>query len=253
MDMNRLIDDYLGWLRSEISFEQCGEYYEITTPFLDNANDYLQIYVKQADQEIHFTDDCATMRSLDIQGLRMTPKRRKQLGQILKQYGVELSGDELIAKAPMNQFAQKKHMFIQAMLKVNDLMFTANSKNITSFLDDIMNYFLEKEIYYTDGIQIVGKSGFLHSYDFVFQRSKTKNERFCRAINKPDKNSLETTLFAWTDTAPQRKDDSQLVVILNDSYKYSPAIVEGFKSYDVEVFPWSERELPENLALISAS
>lgn len=252
MDMNRLIDDYLGWLKSEISFEKCGEYYEITPPFLDNANDYLQIYVKQTDQEFYFTDDCATMRGLEMQGFRMTSKRRKQLEQILKQYGVELSGEELIAKAPVNQFAQKKHLFVQAMLKVNDLMFTVNSKSTTSFLDDIMNYFLEKEIYYTDGIQIVGRSGYAHSYDFVFQRSKTKNERFCRAINKPDKNSLETTLFAWTDTAPQRKHDSQLVVILNDNTKYSSAIVDGFKSYDVEVLPWSERDLPENLALISA-
>ena len=49
MDIQKLIDNYTSWLRSEITFEKVGEYYEITTPYLDNANDHLLIYFKSWD------------------------------------------------------------------------------------------------------------------------------------------------------------------------------------------------------------
>ncbi len=38
MDIQKLIDDDTSWLKSEITLEKIGEYYEITTPYLDNAN-----------------------------------------------------------------------------------------------------------------------------------------------------------------------------------------------------------------------
>ena len=68
MDIQKLIDDYALWLKNEITFEKIGEYYEITTPYLDNANDYLQIYVKQEDNDIFFTDDSITMHNLKMSG-----------------------------------------------------------------------------------------------------------------------------------------------------------------------------------------
>lgn len=54
MDIQKLINDYTEWLRKEISFDKIGEYYEITAPYLDSANDYIQLYVKQIDNEIFF-------------------------------------------------------------------------------------------------------------------------------------------------------------------------------------------------------
>ena len=252
MDIERLIDEYFKWLKSEITCEQVGEYYEITTPFLDSANDYVQIYVKQVGKDVFFSDDCETMRNLDIQGFNMTSKRKMQLDSILRQYGVSLDGEELVAKAPINRFAQSKHMFIQAILKVNDLLFMTNTRTQSSFPDDVLEFFHKNEIYYTDGIQVLGKSGFPHRYDFVFHRSKTKHERFCSTINRPYKNSLETTLFAWADTSPRRGKDTQLIFILNDKNKISSSVIDGFLNYDVGVIPWSEREKPENIALLTA-
>ena len=75
MDIQGLIDEYAAWLREKITFEKFGEYYEITTPYLDNSNDYLQIYVKQDGEEIYFTDDCATIRSLKASGFNFTQAR----------------------------------------------------------------------------------------------------------------------------------------------------------------------------------
>ena len=109
MDIQTLIDEYAAWLRSEITFQQVGEYYEITAPYLDRANDYLQIYVRQEGDEILFSDDGMTIRNLEMNGFQFTPMRTKYLKRILMQYGVSEHRGELVAKAPRKDFAQKKH------------------------------------------------------------------------------------------------------------------------------------------------
>ena len=104
MDIQKLINDYTQWLKSEITFSKIGEYYEITTPYLDNANDYLQIYVRQDGNDILFSDDSATISNLKATGFQFTPNRKKHLQRILAQFGVNCEGDELTAKAPIQEF-----------------------------------------------------------------------------------------------------------------------------------------------------
>lgn len=45
MSIQKLIDTYAHWLKEEIVFKKMGEFYEITTPFYNNANDCIQIYI----------------------------------------------------------------------------------------------------------------------------------------------------------------------------------------------------------------
>ena len=253
MDIQKLIDDYTSWLKSEITFEKIGEYYEITTPYLDNANDYLQIYVKQENNDIFFTDDSFTMHNLKMSGLQLTSNRQLQLQRILYQYGVRLKGDELVAKVPVNHFAQGKHLFIQAMLRIDDMFSVPRSRVSSFFLDDIQEFLLEKDIYYTDNVQFMGMSGFSHNYDFLIQRSKTKPERLCQAVNNPNKSAMGNILFAWNDTKPTRKNESQLIVILNDQNNIAKGVEDAFLNYDAKVIRWSERNKESNLALLSAA
>ena len=180
MDIQKLINDYASWIKNEITFEKIGEYYEITTPFVDNANDCLQLYVKQEGNELSFSDDSATIHNLKMSGIQFTENRRLQLQRILHQYGIQLKGEELTAKAPVNSFAQKKHQFLQAMIHIDDLFFLSKSRVASFFLDDIQEFFSEKEIYYTDNVQFTGLSGFSHNYDFLIQRTKQSRKDYVR-------------------------------------------------------------------------
>lgn len=251
LDIQKLIDAYTSWLNKEITFEKIGEYYEITTPYLDNANDYLQIYVKQEGNDIFFTDDGITMHNLEMSGLQLKQNRKLQLQRILYQYGVQLKGDELTAKAPINSFAQKKHLFIQAMLRIEDMFAVSKSRVSSFFLDDIQDFFQEKEIYYTDSVQLMGLSGFSHNYDFLIQRSKTKPERLCQAVNNPNRSTMGNILFAWNDTKPARKNESQLIVILNDQNNIARGVEDAFLNYEAKVIRWSERNKESNISLLS--
>ena len=220
MYIQKLIDDYTSWLKNEITFEKIGEYYEITTPYLDNANDYLQIYVKQEGNDIFFTDDSITMHNLKMSGLQLTQNRKLQLQRILYQY---------------------------------DMFAVSKSRVSSFFLDDIQEFFLEKEIYYTDNVQFMGLSGFSHNYDFLIQRSKTKPERLCQAVNNPNKSTMGNILFAWNDTKPARKNGSQLIVILNDQNNIAKGVEDAFFNYEAKVIRWSERNKESNIALLSVS
>lgn len=252
MDIQKYINEYAEWLKSEITFSQIGEYYEINTPFLDASNDYLQFYVKQENSELYFTDDGYTINRLEMSGLSLTPNRQKQLLSILNQYGVQMSGQDLILKAPAKEFAQKKHAFTQCLFRVSDMYMTSRAKTFSYFLDDIQDYFTQNDIFCLENVHINGKSGYSHNYDFAIQRSKTKPERLCLAINNPTRSTMGNALFSWNDTKPERKPDSRLIVLLNDTKTISKRVEDGFASYDVSTIRWSERNNPKNIELLSA-
>jgi hypothetical protein len=252
MKIQQLIDDYTQWLRKEITFEKIGEYYEITTPFLDNANDYIQIYVRIDGDTIHFSDDGYTLNQLYMNGFQLTSSRRNTLVPILQQYGVVLNGNTLESIANVKAFAQRKHMFLQAIIRVDDMYMTSRNKSTSSFLDDVQDFFNTHEIFYTDNVQFTGTSGFSHNYDFLLQRSKTKPERLCRTMNNPNKANMSSILFAWNDTKPARHADSKLIVLLNDNNSIAKGIEEGFMNYDAEVIKWTQIDNPQSLALLTA-
>lgn len=252
MDIQKYIDDYTSWLRSEITFNQVGEYYEINTPFLDSSNDYLQFYVKQDGNDIFFTDDGYTLNGLEMTGFKMTPNRKRQLTTILNQYGVKLNKNELTLFAPATEFAKRKHAFTQCILKVNDLYMTARTKVTSYFLDDIQEFFQAKDIYCFENVQFVGKSGYAHNYDFAIQRTRNMPERLCIAINNPSRTALSSTIFAWDDTKPSRREGSKLIVLLNDSNSISRGVEDAFANYEIDTIHWSEREQPRNIELLTA-
>ena len=252
MDIQHYINDYANWIKNEITFSKIGEYYEINTPFLDTDGDYFQFYVKQDGDELFFTDDGYTLNSLEMTGFKLTKNRKQQLNQILSQFGVHLEKNELTLQAPAEEFAQRKHAFTQCLIRVTDMCMTSRTKTFSFFLEDIQDFFLENDIYCMENVSFTGRSGFVHNYDFAIQRSKRKPERLCLAINNPNKTSMGNALFAWNDTKPFRKSDSQLVVFLNDSNSISKGIEDGFANYNVNTIRWSERLTPKNVETLTA-
>ena len=242
MDIQHYINDYLSWLKSEITSSKIGDYYEITTPFLDAANDYLQFYIKQDGDKIFFTDDGFTINNLEMTGFTMTGNRKKQLELILNQFDVQLRDKELTLCANSGEFAQKKHAFLQCMMHVSDMYMTSRAKVNSYFMDDIQTFFKANDIFCVENVQFTGKSGFTHYYDFALQRSKNHPERLCLAINNPTKSAMTNALFAWNDTKPKRSSDSQLIVFLNDSNPIGKGIENAFSNYDVNAIRWSQRQ-----------
>ncbi|PIU61353.1 MAG: hypothetical protein COS84_11410 [Armatimonadetes bacterium CG07_land_8_20_14_0_80_40_9] len=243
-DCQDLVNAYIEWLRQKISVENINGVCEITTPFLDRHNDHLQIYVKKSDSGLILTDDGYTITDLQLSGCEFTTeKRRQMLHSILSGFGVRLVGDELIVEARQDNFPQKKHDLLQAILAVNDLFVMAAPMVASIFREDVERYLRMHQIRFTPSVKFTGKSGLDHSFDFVIPASQTKPERVLRAISSPNRQNISLLIFSWTEIAEVRASDSTACGVLNDTDQViNLDLISALKQYGIKVLPWTKRD-----------
>jgi len=258
MDIKRMINSYTDWLKQEISVASFGQYTELTTPYLDRFNDYLQIYVKMNnDGTFTLTDDGYIIGGLIASGItfRKGSKRFNSLMRIAGNHNVSIIGEEITVNATLADFPQKKHLLVQSMLSIDDL-FVVSPENVKEmFLEDIEMHFNANHIYFSKDLALLGKTGTVYNYHFHFQKSKDKPERFCNGISRLTVDKRDLTLQHWRDTQDKRGTGSELIVIYNDEFYVSEEAISGFRNYPddgIKTVAYSERQNTENLLLFAA-
>jgi hypothetical protein len=243
--VEQLSDSYVNWLKQKITFKELDNAVEITTPFMDRHNDYLQIYVQQKGTKLTLSDAGYILTDLKLSGCDVfsSPKRKRLLQTILNGYGVKVSTkEELFVDTTIEGFPQKKHMLVQSMMTVNDMFMTSRENVQSIFLEEVDQYLFDNDIRFVDNINFTGKSGFPQTFHFAIPRSKQFPERILHALNIPTKQNSENLLFAWTETKENRRPDSKLFAVLNDSEKpIRPSIINAFNEYEVQPILWSKR------------
>lgn len=243
-ECDRLVDEYLNWLKAELQAEPVNGHAELTTPFLDRHNDYLQVYAQRVGERIRLTDDGFILTDLRHAGLEFnTPKRKALLQTILNGVGVEEQNGQLVVEASDRTLGQKTHALIQAMISVNDMFVMAQPRVASVFWEDVQEYLVEHDVRFSPRVKLAGRSGFDHGIDFLIPASRHAPERIVKAINAPSKNTITSYLFALDDTRQARSDESDAYAILNDSVRPVPAeVLEALDAYRVVSVPWSHRE-----------
>jgi hypothetical protein len=243
-EIQHLVDEYLTWLKDKTILRGVGEWVEITTPYLDRHNDYIQIYAKRQNGHFVLTDDSFTIDDLRLSGCELnTPKRDRLLRMTLNGFGIQLDGDALTTRATERDFGVRKHNLVQAMLAVNDLFYLAPASVRSLFVEDIEAWLDLAEIRFVPNAKFTGTSGFDHVFNFVVPRSRVAPERIIQAINRPSRDSAQKVLLAWLDTREVRAPDSRAYAFLNDESSETPRdVIDALESYNVRVVPWSHRE-----------
>jgi hypothetical protein len=245
-EFQELINRYFNWLKDKTILKTLNnEWHEITTPHLDRHNDCLQIYLKKEKNGYLLTDDAYIFNDLLSSGCSLdTQKRQELLRMTLAGFGIELSSDnELTTLATQDNFPQKKHNLIQAMLAVNDLFYLAPPHIANLFYEDVVKWMDNSDIRYSPNIKFTGKSGYDHMFDFVIPKSKKEPERIIQTLTNPKKDNAEALMFKWSDTKNTRPANSKLFAILNDTNEgVSSSVINALKNYELEPVLWSERE-----------
>jgi len=251
MKTENLIDQYFNWLRGKTVCREINGWTEITTPYLDRHNDYIQIYLRQINQEWELTDDGETLTDLAQSGCDLdTPRRKALLQTTLNGFGVHLNEGAIKTKATQESFALRKHNLLQAILAVNDLFYLARSSVESFFFEDVALWMDDADIRYTQRVKFAGHTGYDHLFDFVVPKSRKEPERILRVINNPGKDQAQSTILAWVDTKEVRPSDSVAFAVLNDRDRpVSEGVIEALKNYNITPLPWSHRgEFKERLA-----
>ncbi len=239
-----LVKQYVDWLRQRMSVQSVGDACEITTPFVDRHNDQIQIYVRGVNGHFLLTDDGYTVRDLKMSGCEFNSEKRRQLlNATLNGFGIKMHGDELTVEARPDNFPQKKHNLMQAMLAVNDMFAMASPIVQSLFREDVERYLHSKEIRFTPSVKFTGKSGFDHFFDFVIPASRSKPERILKAINHPNRQNITSLIFSWNDTREVRAGDSTAYAVLNDvNNGTNPDLSGALDQYGIRAMRWSQRE-----------
>ena len=253
-DIQQLMDDYWKWLRDKTALRQVGHVIEITTPYLDRHNDYLQIYAEpQKDGGFLITDDGYTIDDLEMSGCKMgVPNRKNLLQTTLNGFDIQCNNGVLETRASKKDFASRKHNLIQAMLAVNDLFYTVRTTAVSLFNENVGKWLTQSDIRYIPRAKFSGQSGYSHFFDFAIPESQKYPERLIRAINRPNRNAMQAVVFSWRDTKPMRADTkSSMYVFLNnigdseEEKKPSPPskqIITALENDGIHPVLWTGRE-----------
>ena len=237
------IKEYINWIKNNSAQRFINGYTEITTPFLDSHNDAIQFYVKREGESFLFTDDGYTFADIEMNGLNLNTKKRKELVQFLADsMNVTVKNGTITAKASSSTLvAQTEHFMIQAMLKFNDLFYLASPQMRGFFLDEVKTFFDENDIRCTSSVMFSGRSGLPQRFDFVVPASRTQPERVITTLNQPTKQNVQSAIFSWTDVRESRK-DSISYLILNHGNKKNNALSDAARQYGMKPFWWGERD-----------
>ncbi|MDD5087661.1 MAG: DUF1829 domain-containing protein [bacterium] len=238
------MNQYWDWLKDKTVMRQVEGYVEISSPFLDRHNDYVQIYVKREDGGYILTDDGYTLEDLRNSGCPLdSPKRQDLFRTTVNGFGVQLEGSALIARATESTFALRKHNLVQAMLAVNDLFYLARPFVTSLFLEDVAAWLDMNEIRYTPQANFTGKSGYNYLFDFVIPKSRRQPERILQTINRPTHERAKILAFSWVDTKEVRPPNSLALAILNDQDQpVAPAIIDALREYVITPVLFSQRQ-----------
>jgi len=243
-EMQTLIDKYVAWLKDKTSLRHLEDWIEITTPYLDRHNDYLQIYARRLNGGYLLTDDGYVLEDLQQSGCKIeSPKRQALLKATLGGFGVRLNQNAMEVQASSENFPLRKHNLIQAMLAVNDLFYLAEPIVRSLFYEDVIAWMELHEIRYTPRVKFTGKSGYDHLFDFVIPKSRQLPERILQTINRPSRDTAQSLAFSWIDTKEVRPADSRAYAVLNDSdHTVQPGVIDALRNYDVTPALWTKRE-----------
>lgn len=242
-DIQVLLDQYSVWLKDRTNLREVENSVEITTPYLDRHNDYLQIYAKRSNGGFVLTDGGYVLDDLELSGCKIDSSKRQAMFQTtLNGFGVQANGKALEVKAVPENFSLRKHNLLQAMLAVNDLFYPASPAVASLFHEDVTAWLDLSDILYTPSVKFTGRSGYDHRFDFVIPKSRAQPERVLRAISRPGRDTAQAMAFSWTDIKEVRSSEVRAYAILNDSERsISENILNALRNYEVHPVPWSTR------------
>lgn len=250
-EVNDLLKSHRDWLRGHTLVSQHGKFVEISLPFLNRCNDYVNVYLTK-DNDGYVLSDCGeTLDELSLVGVEInTPKREHLMNNALAGFGVDYENGLLKLRTTRENFGCNVNNFVQAILAVNDLYYIAKSGVTTNFRSNVVSWLKVKFPQFNERKEIIGKSGSSHSFHFAVRRHDENSTQVFKAISNPTLQAARNLVFSWIDTREKHFPNSSAIAILNDRDQEIPSLVDKTLSqYEIAPVAWSKRN--ESLELLS--
>lgn len=222
VDIKKMMDEYVDWLKENYTTEKIDDFYVVHTPFNFSNFDLIDFIVYEKDGKLILSDDGEVLNNLYIAGLdiKKSKTRRKTLEDFLHMYGLTLNNDEeIIKETTPEKFSYDKHSFIQGLLATDDMFLTVNTRTKNYFIEDVKNFFIKEEIFASADINIKGRSHMVHHFDFLINKNKRHEERLIKIVNSlNDLRGLKAILYSFKDIEDKNR-KTENIIIYNDTKK----------------------------------
>jgi hypothetical protein len=244
IECQRLIDEYLRWLKGEHEIASLDGSCQISTPFLDRHNDAIEIFVEKQNGSLRLTDDGYTIRDLRASGMEFTTEKRKaHLAAVLNGFGVKIEGEEICVVGSLEDFPQKKHNLVQAILAVNDMFVMAEEHVLSLFKEDVALFLESHQVPTFLDFKLSGKSGFDHKFDFGLPKTLEKPQRVLQAINHLTRDNATSLAFIVADVRAIRTDPLGALAMINDAiHPPNEEHLAALRAYEIQPLLWSRRQ-----------
>lgn len=114
--------EYLDWFRDEINYHKLDNEVQITLPYLDYNNDYIQIYLKHFQKDIFLlSDNGITVNNLLINGYDLMEKKYEDLLKTaLNMASIDFEKKVFLIKSTYNDLPSSMHFLIQTIFLINN-------------------------------------------------------------------------------------------------------------------------------------
>lgn len=258
--LDQKAEDYYAWLKSKTHILPSDDSNSgfISTPFLGLFNDTLEIFVEETNGKIILSDDGKTLHDLDLVGVSFSRSepRQEMLHKVLRNHGVQNQNGELIVEADEQNFPQKKHNLVQAMLEIGDFHTLSKTSVASLFKDDVRTHLDELEIVYTPEFISRGSVGIEFTFDF--QIAYANNEIVMKCFSRIQKANMASFLFMWQDIRKARenvtgKNISGLVMIDDHLKTPEQEYLDALHKSDADYILWQARNDSEQVNKLKAA
>lgn len=216
----KLRNVYMDWIKEDLEFQNLDEnYVSISTPFIDNDYDNINLYASFVNKNIIKVSDFGfTLYNLTELGINLTPKFKTGwhiFREILDDFGISNDKGTLCVQTPIENFPMAKTRLLQAVMRVNDIFYLSKHNVVSSFNDIIAEFFNKNNILYTPSFEIPNPFGASSHFDFAIPNRKD-GERVVKTVSRPN-DINQAKIFNFDVRATARSRNAKFILLVNNT------------------------------------
>lgn len=241
-----LIDTYLDWYKKKITVKELENAEQIITPYVNHINDRISIFIEFLDNDnIRLSDDGITFDELDLMSLNIdTETRKKLIADTLLKYSLTLDNGIISTVAEnINEFPQKKHNLIQAILSIYDLLMTNRTNVKGIFKAEALTFFFENDFGGNAGVKFTGESGIDYLIDYSLGATTKRPNTIIKLQNNVEFANVTEQVFIAQDlkNEPTLKNKGLRYVMVIGNQKIPDRVAQAASYSDIEIIRFEEK------------
>ncbi len=206
-----LLSRYWDWVQGQTSVRDLGGTYEITTPYLNRFNDFVQVYAKMIKpSRILVTDGGETMEEFGLSEYSNTTRRWTPIIQeILNGFSIKMNEQDrsLNTEGSIQDFPLATHNLIQAILAINDVGYMSGSGRSTiqsAFRKQVDHELASFDWEVKSNPKFQGGSGVPRKFHFMVKSEKIPTVIQC--FGSIDKQRADAFVLSFLDVQKKQSD-----------------------------------------------